>query len=137
MPALNHVVLLGNLTREPELRYTPNGTAVCDLGLAVNRRYTTNNGEKREDVLFITCVAWGKTAENCAEHLEKGSLVAVEGRLQSRTWEDKQGQKRTSIEVVAEQVQFLSFRDGGRDSGRRPQSPQPARTPDDGDSVPF
>jgi single-strand DNA-binding protein len=102
---INKAHLLGNLTRDPELRYTPSGTAVADLRLAVNRNYTSN-GEKREEVLFIGVVVWGKTAEACGEYLKKGSQVYVEGRITSRDWESKDGQKRTTVEIVAESVQF-------------------------------
>lgn len=107
MPNLNKVLLIGNLTRDPDLRYTPSGTAVANLRLAVNRVYTVQ-GERREETLFIDVVAWGKQAEACGEYLAKGSAVFVDGRLQSREWETKDGQKRTSIEVVADAVQFLS-----------------------------
>jgi len=105
---LNRVFLIGNLTRTPELRYTPSGTAVADLRLAVNRNYSTQSGEKREETCFLTVVVWGKQAESCGEYLDKGSQVFVEGRLQTRDWEGKDGQKRTSTEVVAERVQFMS-----------------------------
>jgi single-strand DNA-binding protein len=108
MASLNKVLLIGNLTRPPELRYTPSGTAVADLRLAVNRNYSTQSGEKREETCFLTVVVWGKQAESCGEYLDKGSQVFVEGRLQTRDWEGKDGQKRTSTEVVAERVQFMS-----------------------------
>ena len=107
MASLNKVLLIGNLTRPPELRYTPSGTAVADLRLAVNRNYTTQTGEKREDTCFLTIVVWGKQAESCREYLDKGSPVFVEGRLQTRDFETKDGQKRTVTEVVAERVQFM------------------------------
>ena len=107
MASLNKVFLIGNLTRPPELRYTPSGTAVADLRLAVNRAYTTQGGEKREEVCFLTVVVWGKQAESCGEYLDKGSPILVEGRLQTREWEAKDGGKRTVIEVVAERVQFM------------------------------
>jgi single-strand DNA-binding protein len=107
MASLNKVFLLGNLTRVPELRYTPGGTAVADLRIAVNRNYTTQGGEKREDTCFLTVVVWGKQAETCREYLDKGSQILVEGRLQTRDWEAKDGQKRTVTEVVAERVQFM------------------------------
>ena len=84
MASLNKVLLIGNLTRPPELRYTPSGTAVADLRLAVNRNYSTQSGEKREEVCFLTVVVWGKQAESCGEYLDKGSQVFVEGRLQTR-----------------------------------------------------
>jgi len=107
MASLNKVFLIGNLTKPPELRYTPSGTAVADLRLAVNRNYTTQGGEKREEVCFLTVVVWGKQAESCGEYLDKGSPILVEGRLQMREWEAKDGGKRTVIEVVAERVQFM------------------------------
>ena len=107
MANLNRVFLIGNLTRTPELRYTPSGTAVADLRLAVNRNYTTQGGEKREETCFLTVVVWGKQAESCGEYLDKGSPIMVEGRLQTRDWETKDGQKRSVVEVVAERVQFM------------------------------
>ena len=107
MASLNKVFLIGNLTKPPELRYTPSGTAVADLRLAVNRNYTTQGGEKREETCFLTIVVWGKQAESCGEYLDKGSPILVEGRLQTREWEAKDGGKRTVIEVVAERVQFM------------------------------
>ena len=107
MMSLNKVLLIGNLTRAPELRYTPSGTAVADLRMAVNRNYSTQSGEKREETCFLTVVVWGKQAETCGEYLDKGSQIFVEGRLQTRDWEGKDGQKRTVTEVVAERVQFL------------------------------
>jgi single-strand DNA-binding protein len=108
MMSLNKVLLIGNLTRAPELRYTPSGTAVADLRLAVNRNYSTQSGEKREETCFLTVVVWGKQAESCGEYLDKGSQIFVEGRLQTRDWESKDGQKRSATEVVAERVQFMS-----------------------------
>lgn len=120
MASLNKVFLIGNLTRPPELRYTPSGTAVADVRLAVNRNYTTQSGEKREDTCFLTVVVWGKQAESCGEYLDKGSPILVEGRLQTREWEGKDGQKRTVIEVVADRVQFM---------GRGKSAPAPAAVP--------
>ena len=120
MASLNKVFLIGNLTKPPELRYTPSGTAVADVRLAVNRNYTTQSGEKREDTCFLTVVVWGKQAESCGEYLDKGSPILVEGRLQTREWEGKDGQKRTVIEVVADRVQFM---------GRGKSAPAPAAVP--------
>jgi single-strand DNA-binding protein len=108
MASLNRVLLIGNLTRPPELRYTPSGTAVADLRMAVNRSFSTQGGERREETCFLTVVVWGKQAESCSEYLDKGSQIFVEGRLQTRDWEGKDGQKRTVTEVVAERVQFMS-----------------------------
>ncbi len=140
MASLNKVFLIGNLTRPPELRYTPSGTAVADVRLAVNRNYTTQGGEKREDTCFLTVVVWGKQAESCGEYLDKGSPILVEGRLQTREWEGKDGQKRTVIEVVAERVQFM-----GRGKGAGAPAAVPAaepfveetRTGSAADDVPF
>jgi len=107
MANLNKVYLMGNLTRDPELRYIPSGAAVTTFGMAVNRIYNTQSGEKKKDTCFIRIVAWGKMAEVCGEYLSKGSPVFVEGRLQSRSWVGQDGQKRSTIEVVANNVQFL------------------------------
>jgi len=108
MANLNRALLIGNLTRDPELRYTPSGTAVTTFTIAVNRVYTLQSGEKKEEVSYIRVVVWSKVAERCGEFLRKGSSVFVEGRLQSRSWEAKDGQKRSTIEVIANSVQFLN-----------------------------
>jgi len=107
MASLNKVLLIGNLTRDPELRYTPSGVAVTNLRLAVNRRYKDKTGELKEETCFITATVWDKQAEACNQYLQKGRPVFVEGRLQSRSWENNEGQKRSVIEVRAERVQFL------------------------------
>src|SRR5215467_8555537 len=120
MASLNKVLLIGNLTRPPELRYTPSGTAVADMRLAVSRRYTTQSGEKREETAFLTVIVWGKTAENCSEYLDKGSQILVEGRIQTRDWEGKDGQKRSATEIVAERIQFLSRLKGSAGGGGAP-----------------
>lgn len=112
MASLNRVFLIGNLTRDPELRYVPSGTAVATFTIAVNRVYVTQSGEKKEDTTFVRVVVWARRAEVCGEYLSKGSPVFVEGRLQSRNWETQDGQKRSTIEVIADNVQFL--RSGGR-----------------------
>lgn len=106
MASFNRVILLGNLTRDPELRYIPSGTPVASFGLAINRTYTTQAGDKKEEVCFVNIIIWGKQAENCNQYLSKGSLVLVEGRLTYRTWE-QEGQKRSTLEVRADRVQFL------------------------------
>jgi single-strand DNA-binding protein len=114
MASFNKVILLGNLTRDPEVRYTPKGSAVCDLGVAVNRVYTTEGGERREEVTFVDVVLWARLAEIAGEYLRKGRPVFIEGRLQMDSWDDKQtGQKRTKLRVVGESMQLL----GGRPSG--------------------
>jgi len=105
--SLNKVLLIGNLTRDPELRYIPSGQAVATFTVAVNRVYNTPAGEKKEEVSFINVVVWGRRAEVCGEYLSKGSPVFVEGRIQTRSWEDQGGGKRYATEVVAVNVQFL------------------------------
>ena len=144
MANLNKVLLLGNVTRDPEVRYTPKGSAVCDLGVAVNRAYTTDIGEKREEVTFVDVTLWGRTAEVASEYLKKGRPVFIEGRLQMDTWDDKQtGQKRTRLRVVAENMQLLGGRPpgGGEPSGEGRQTSAPpkksaAAEPDE-DEIPF
>jgi single-strand DNA-binding protein len=113
MANLNRVFLIGNLTRDPELRYIPSGDAVANLGLAVNRVYKTKEGEKKEDTCFVTVVVWRKLAEICGEYLSKGSPIMVEGRLQSRNWETNEGEKRSTLEIVASNVQFLGKKGTG------------------------
>jgi single-strand DNA-binding protein len=134
MASLNKVLLIGNLTRPPELRYTPSGTAVADLRLAVNRNYSTQTGERREETCFLTVVVWGKQAESCGEYLDKGSQVFVEGRLQTRDWEGKDGQKRSATEVVAERVQFMNRVKGA--PGAAAPAAVPAAAPAFGDEAP-
>ena len=103
MANFNKVMLMGNLTRDPEVRYTPKGTAVAEIGLAVNRIYSGENNEKREETTFVDVTLWGRTAEVAGEYLKKGRPVFIEGRLQLDLWEDKQsGQKRSKLRVVAE-----------------------------------
>lgn len=106
MSSFNKVILIGNLTRDPELRYTVNGTAVTNFCVAVNHRYKQNE-EMKEEVNFFDIVAFDKQAESCAEHLSRGRSVLVEGRLQQRRWETDDGQKRSKVEIVANIVQFL------------------------------
>jgi single-strand DNA-binding protein len=114
MASFNKVILLGNLTRDPEVRYTPKGSAVCDLGVAVNRVYTTDGGEKREEVTYVDVVLWARLAEIAGEYLKKGRPIFIEGRLQMDTWDDKQtGQKRTRLRVVGESMQLLGSRPAG------------------------
>ncbi|MBI3582904.1 MAG: single-stranded DNA-binding protein [Nitrospinae bacterium] len=106
MASLNKVFLMGNLTRDPELRYTPNGSAVASFGLAVNRKYKQGDAVK-DETCFVDITVWGKQAENCAEYLSKGRGVLIEGRLSYRSWETDEGQKRSKLDVVANNVQFL------------------------------
>lgn len=116
MASLNKVLLIGNLTRDPELRYTPQGTAVANLGLAVSRKFKDKNQEWKDEVCFITVVVWDKQAEACNQYLHKGSPIFVEGRLQFRSWEDKTGAKRNVIEVRAERVQFLGGKPAAKEA---------------------
>jgi single-strand DNA-binding protein len=156
MASFNKVILVGNLTRDPELRYTPKGTAIAKIGLAVNRTWRSESGEQREETTFVDVDIFGRTAENVGQYMRKGRPILIEGRLRLDTWDDKStGQKRSRLGVVAETVQFLGGgRDGGgedyaprsapqRPAGGPPPSPRPAPAPyDDGpppddDDVPF
>jgi len=122
MASLNKVMLIGNLTRDPEIRYTPKGTALAEVGIAVNRRYTAENGEKREETTFVEVTMWGKTAELAEQYLKKGRQVYIEGRLRLDTWDDKTtGQKRSKLGVICEEMQFLGSRESGGE-GRPPAS---------------
>lgn len=113
MASLNKVMIIGNLTRDPEIKFTPKGTAIADIGLAVNRTWT-DNGEKKEEVTFIDVTLWGRVAEIVGEYCKKGRPLFVEGRLQLDTWDDKAtGQKRSKLKVVGENIQLLSGKDGG------------------------
>ncbi|MCK4436844.1 single-stranded DNA-binding protein [bacterium] len=107
MANLNSVFLIGRLTRDPELRYVPSGKAVANLNLATSQVFTTQAGERKEDVCFVRITVWGKQAENCSQYLSKGSQIFVEGRLRSSSWETEAGEKRSRMEVVARRVQFL------------------------------
>lgn len=122
MPSLNKVFLIGNLTRAVELRYAPSGTAVASFGMATNRNFTTQAGEKKQETCFVRIVVWGRQAEACNQYLTKGSAVFVEGRLIYRTWDSQDGQKKSALEVRADRVQFLakSAREGSADA-REPQ----------------
>jgi single-strand DNA-binding protein len=118
MANLNKVMLIGNLTRDPEIKYTPKGQAIAELGMAINRYYTLDSGEKREEVTFVDVTLWGRQAEIAKEYLAKGRSVYIEGRLQLDTWDDKQtGQKRSKLRVTGEQMQLLGARDGGGREG--------------------
>lgn len=153
MADFNKVMLLGNLTRDPEVRQLPSGTAVADIGLAINRKYRTQQGEDREETCFVTVSVFGRQAETCGQYLHKGSPVFVEGRLKYDSWE-KNGQKQSRLTVQAERVQFLGaprrseFGDaparGGERPPRTPPSSEPASEPPaepagggDVDDVPF
>jgi single-strand DNA-binding protein len=120
MANVNKVLLLGRLTRDPELRYTPNGTAVCDLGIAVSRKWKSPDGSWKEDTCFVDVTVWQKQAEYCAEYLKKGREVFIEGRLTLDQWQSPEGQKRSKLKVVAQSVQFLGARPGGAAGGGGP-----------------
>jgi single-strand DNA-binding protein len=153
MANLNRVLLIGNLTRDPEIRYTPKGTAVAEIGIAVNRVFSGEDGEKREEVTFVDVTLWSRLAEIAEQYLKKGRSVFIEGRLQLDSWDDKQtGQKRSRLRVVGENLQMLGARGEGesggtggapavRRSGPAPAPrPNPPRDPDldtEPDDIPF
>jgi single-strand DNA-binding protein len=156
MANFNKVILLGNLTRDPEVRYTPKGTAVAEVGLAINRFIpASDGGEKREETTFVDVTLWGRTAEIAGEYLKKGRPVLIEGRLQLDTWDDKtSGQKRSKLKVVGESMQLLGGKPGGgggggdfddssggdRSSNRPRSSAPPPKSPSsepDDDEIPF
>lgn len=137
---INKVMISGRLTRDPELRYTPSGIAVTTLRMAVNSSFFSKEKEKREEVCYIDVVAWRRQAETCVEYLRKGSPAFIEGRLQSRSWETQDGQKRNTIEVQADRVQFLEW-GGDREKASVSESesaPPPTAPPaGDDDDIPF
>ncbi len=150
MANFNKVILMGNLTRDPELRYTPKGTAIAKIGLAINRKWKSETGEMKEEVTFVDVDAFGKTAETIGQYLKKGRPILIEGRLRYDTWEDKQTkQKKNKLGVVMESFQFIdsSNRGGGEGApassrpaaGAAPAPPEPTEgdTPPEGDDVPF
>ncbi|PAW67884.1 MAG: single-stranded DNA-binding protein [Opitutia bacterium Tous-C1TDCM] len=118
MPSLNKVLLMGNLTRDPELRVTPKGTSICQFALAINRQFKMESGESREEVIFVDVEAWGKQGETIAKYVTKGRPLYVEGRLKLDQWEDKNTkEKRSRMKVVLEQFQFLGDSRGGPGGG--------------------
>ncbi len=129
MASFNKVILVGNLTRDPELRYTPKGTAIAKIGLAVNRVWTNEAGEKKEEVTFVDVDVFGRTAENVGQYMRKGRPILIEGRLKLDQWDDKQtGQKKSKLSVVAETVQFLGSAQAGAEGGSSPAAaPRPQR----------
>ena len=127
MASFNKVILVGNLTRDPELRYTPKGTAIAKIGVAVNRVWTNEAGEKKEEVTFVDVDVFGRTAENVGQYMRKGRPILIEGRLRLDQWDDKQtGQKKSKLGVVAETVQFLGSAPGGGEGGGAPAAAAPA-----------
>lgn len=154
MANFNKVLLMGNLTRDPEVRYTPKGTAIATIGLAVNRTWTTESGEKKEEVTFVDVDVWGRQAETIGQYMTKGRPIFIEGRLKLDQWDDKEsGQKRSKLKVVCEGFQFLGAPRGGapgaegeppvnRPAARpaRPSAPPPAEEPpptEGEDNIPF
>lgn len=149
MASFNKVILVGNLTRDPELRYTPKGMAIAKIGLAVNRKWKSETGELKEEVTFVDVDTFGRTAENVGQYMRKGRPILIEGRLRLDQWDDKQtGQKRSRLGVVAETVQFLGSPTGGEGApapARPAAAPGPASAaeapdaepPHEGDDVPF
>lgn len=139
MSTLNRVFLMGNLTRDPEVRYTPSGTAVGDLGLAVNETYKNKAGETVESTVFVDVEVWARQAETCAEYLHKGSPVFVEGRLKLDQWENQQGEKRSKLRVRADRVQFLGSpkRADANNTPNGEDADRPASPTGDDDNVPF
>ncbi len=125
----NRVILIGNLTRDPEVRYTPQGTSVCNFGIAVNRKFKQGD-EAKEEVTFINIVVFGKQADTCGQYLNKGSSVLVEGRLKENRWETEEGQKRSRHEVVAQSVRFLSRKQGDANTSSSGQGEPPEETTD-------
>ncbi len=141
---LNKVFLLGNLTRDPELRHTAQGTSVANFSIAVNRTYKGNDGDFKKETSYFNIIVWGRIGENCAKYLSKGRPVLVEGRLQNRTYETQDGQKRTVTEIVADNVQFLSgasgrdtIDDGASAGGDEVGFSADFAPTDDDDAVPF
>lgn len=119
MASLNKVLLMGNLTRDPEVRHTPKGTAVGDLAMAINMTYKAQDGTEKEEVCYVDVVVWGRQAETCRDYLTKGAPVFVEGRLQLDQWEGPEGEKKSRMRVRADRVQFLSRSGGGGGGGAR------------------
>lgn len=144
MPNLNKVMLMGNLTRDPEVKYTAKGNAVASLDIALNSSYKDSGGNKVEEVTYVNCTAFGKTAELCGQYLAKGRSVFIEGRLKMDSWDDKAtGQKRTKLGVVVENVQFLGGKSEGGGGQQRPvskaQKESETKWPDESeeDPIPF
>ena len=124
MPNFNKVILMGNLTRDPELRYTPSGQAVADIGIAVNRRRRSQDGERRDETTFVEVTAWGRQAEVINEHFAKGRPIFLEGRLQLDEWTSQDGQRRSKLKVILENFQFITSRNSSYDSDSRGSAPR-------------
>ena len=138
MSSFNKVIILGNLTRDPELRSTQSGQQIAKFGMAINRKFASG-GEKREETCFVDLTAWGKQAEILHQYTKKGSALLVEGRLSFSTWEGKDGKKRSKLEVVVENFQFIGARDDGEEKStyrRKPEQRDEAQSRED-DNIPF
>ena len=136
---INKVILIGRLTREPELKYIPSGTAIANFSLASNKSFT-QNGEKKESTSFFNCIAWGKLGEIMAQYCKKGHRIGIEGKLQQRSWEDKDGNKRSVVEIVVDNFQVLDSKkddDSGDNAGGNPVPEDDQQKPFDPDSIPF
>lgn len=130
MANLNKVMLIGNLTRDPELRYTPKGTAVADISLAINRVWNNDQGQKQEETTFVDVTLWGRQAELAQQYLSKGRSAYIEGRLQMDTWDDKEtGKKRSKLKVIGETLQFMPDGKGSSGGGASASGGQPASRP--------
>ena len=132
MRGYSKAIIMGNLTKDPELRYIPSGSAVANFTVAVNRTYKDSSGETKEEISFLPVVVWGKQAENCNQYLKKGGAVFIDGNLKQRSWEDKEGQKRSIVEIVAFNVQFLGGRPEGTGGGTTEEPPLPSE-----EDIPF
>ena len=136
MRGFSKAIITGNITRDPELRTTTGGSSVCSFTVAVNRNYRGTDGEQKEELSFIDCSAWGKLAETIAQYGKKGNGVLVSGRLNQRAWEDKNGNKRSSVEIVVEDFNFVGGRDGGNTSGSSSSAPASASQEDIPEDIP-
>lgn len=137
---LNRITIIGRLTRDPELKYIQSGSAVTNFSIATNRIYTTTNGDKKEEVSYFDCVAWGKLGEILAEYCQKGRRIAVEGRLQQRRWDDQEGNKRSKVEIIADNIQFLDGKSGSESistENSRLAEAGPSENPFSDDNIPF
>lgn len=146
MPSVNKVILIGNVTRDIELKFTPKGTAVCEIGLAINHSYKNDSGEKMESTVFADCTLWGKVAEIAHKYSGKGQPLYVEGRLSTESWTDKEsGNKRSKLKVIGENIQLLGFKKDSAEpqttSRQKPSGKPPAKDPDldpaSEDDIPF
>ena len=136
MANLNKVMLIGNLTRDPEVRFTPKGTAVAEIGLAINRNWTNDQGQKQEETTFVDVTLWSRQAEIAQQYLSKGSPIYIEGRLQLDTWDDKEtGKKRSKLRIIGENFQFLGAKAGSSERPQAARQPQQQAGPPQGASA--